>query len=98
MTSQQIAKLISEGRFPGQMGRPELVETHISWVLLCERYAYKIKKPIRYSFLDFSTLEKRRYYCEKEIELNRRLTHDLYLDVQAIVEKSGQLSVGDREG
>ncbi|HTR31543.1 MAG TPA: hypothetical protein VMH27_19860 [Puia sp.] len=98
MTNQHIAKLISEGEFPEQAGRPELVETHISWILVCDRFVYKIKKPIRYSFLDFSTLEKRRYFCEREIELNRRLTHDIYLDVQPVVEIRGRLSIGDREG
>jgi len=98
MTSQHIAELLLTGAFPEQTGRPDVVETHISWVLLCDRFAYKIKKPIRYSFLDFSTLEKRKYYCEREIELNNRLTNDVYLDVQPIVEISGRLYVGDQKG
>lgn len=58
-----------------------VVETHISWVILTDKYAYKIKRPVRYSFLDFSTLELRHHYCEREIELNRRLTSDVYLRV-----------------
>jgi aminoglycoside phosphotransferase family enzyme/predicted kinase len=58
-----------------------LVETHISWVLLTGPYAYKIKKPVNLGFLDFSTLEKRRFYCEEELRLNRRLAESLYLDV-----------------
>src|ERR1700710_1674313 len=59
----------------------ELVETHISWVLLTREFAYKIKKPVRLDFLDFSTLELRRHFCNEEIRLNRRLAADLYVDV-----------------
>jgi len=98
MTKEQINKLLLEGRFPGSSGRPELIETHISWVFLCDEFVYKIKKPIHYSFLDFSTLEKRKYYCEREIELNLRLTDNIYLDVQTVKETSGQLFIGDESG
>ena len=62
----------------------EMVETHISWVLLVGDYAYKIKKAVNLGFLDFSTLEKRRFYCAEELRLNRRLTPDLYLEVVPI--------------
>jgi len=61
-----------------------LVETHISWVLLTGQYAYKIKKPVNFGFLDFSTLEKRRFLCTEELRLNRRLAEDLYIDVVPI--------------
>ncbi|PKM12633.1 MAG: aminoglycoside phosphotransferase [Gammaproteobacteria bacterium HGW-Gammaproteobacteria-3] len=57
------------------------METHISWVLLAGRHAYKIKKPVDFGFLDFSTLEKRHFYCLEEVRLNRRLAEVLYLDV-----------------
>lgn len=97
MTKEQVDKLISERQF-SQNTTPDLVETHISWVLIGEEFVYKIKKPICYSFLDFSTLEKRKYYCEREIELNRRLTSDLYLDVAAIREESGHLFVNGQKG
>jgi len=64
------------------LGAPvEVVETHISWVLLSGDYAYKIKKAVNLGFLDFSTLEKRRFYCSEELRLNRRLAPDLYLGV-----------------
>lgn len=62
----------------------EMLETHISWVFLAGPYAYKIKKPVNLGFLDFSTLEARRYYCEEELRLNRRLAPDLYIDVVEI--------------
>ncbi|OQP63832.1 hypothetical protein A3860_23115 [Niastella vici] len=98
MTKEQIDKLISAGEFPEHNGRPELIETHISWVILCDRFVFKIKKPVCYSFLDFSTLEKRKYYCEREIELNKRLTEHIYLDVQPVTEISDLFFIGKKEG
>jgi aminoglycoside phosphotransferase family enzyme/predicted kinase len=62
----------------------QLVETHISWVVLTGLYAYKIKKPVKFSFVDFSTLEKRRWFCEEEVRLNRRLAPDVYLGIVPI--------------
>ena len=62
----------------------QLVETHISSVLLTGDYAYKLKKPLDLGFLDFSTLEKRRHFCHEELRLNRRLAPQLYLDVIAV--------------
>jgi len=62
----------------------KLVETHISWILLTGRYAYKIKKPVKFSFVDFSTLERRRWFCEEEVRLNRRLAPDVYLGVASL--------------
>lgn len=62
----------------------QVIETHISWVLLTGDYAYKIKKPIDLGFLDFSSLAKRQHYCMQELALNRRLAPQIYLDVIAI--------------
>jgi uncharacterized protein len=70
--------------FDHEIDAIRIVETHISWVLLTGRYAYKIKKPVNFGFLDFSTLEKRRYCCTEEIRLNRRLAADIYLEVVPI--------------
>ena len=64
--------------------RVELIETHISCVLLAGDYAYKIKKPVNLGFLDFSTLAARRHFCEEELRLNRRTAPQLYLEVVAI--------------
>ena len=60
------------------------IETHISWVLLTGHYAYKIKKPVSFGFLDFSTLEKRHHFCNEELRLNRRFSPQIYLDVVEI--------------
>lgn len=97
MTREQVNKLLF-AILPERAGRPGLIETHISWVLVYDCFVYKIKKPIHYSFLDFSTLEKRRYYCQREVELNRRLTDDIYLDVQPVREISGCFFIGGEDG
>jgi hypothetical protein len=75
-----------------------LIETHISWVLLAGSHAYKIKKPVRLSFLDFSTLALRRHFCDEELRLNRRFAPRLYLGVLPITgsETAPQLG-GDGE-
>lgn len=79
-----IRALLESERYPDPAPRVELVETHISWVLLAGEFAYKIKKPVTLPFLDFGTLAKRRIYCELELRLNRRFAPALYLDVMAI--------------
>ena len=98
MTKDQINRLVSDGEFPDSTHQRELIETHISWVILRDRFVYKIKKPVHYSFLDFSTVERRKYYCEKEIKLNRRLTENIYLDVQPIQECQGRFIMGGNKG
>lgn len=98
MTQEQISSLISKGEFPETTHERELIETHISWVIVCDQFVYKIKKPVRYSFLDFSTLALRKRCCEREIELNRRLTDNIYIDVQPICEWQGRLIMGGKEG
>lgn len=62
----------------------ELITTHASWVLLTPKFAYKIKKPVQFSFLDYSTLEKRQHACQEELRLNRRLIQGMYLDVVTV--------------
>ncbi|KHE91725.1 MAG: AAA family ATPase [Candidatus Scalindua rubra] len=79
-----ITKLLKAECFKHSVSRIELIETHISWVVLTGEFAYKIKKPVNFGFLDFSTLEKRRLCCEQELRLNRRLAAELYLDVVTI--------------
>ena len=80
----QIERLMQPSLFAHPVENIRLVETHISWVILTGSFAYKIKKPVDLGFLDFSTLEKRHFYCEEEIRLNRRLAADYYLDVVPI--------------
>ncbi|BCU06093.1 AAA family ATPase [Allochromatium tepidum] len=70
--------------YPHEVDGVEHIETHISHVLLAGEYAYKFKKPLDLGFLDFSTLERRRFCCAEELRLNRRLAPDLYLDVVTV--------------
>lgn len=70
--------------YPHPVDTVRLIETHISWVLIAGAFAYKIKKPVDFGFLDFSTLKKRHFCCEEELRLNRRLAPDIYLRVVTI--------------
>ncbi|MBK7249345.1 MAG: AAA family ATPase [Gammaproteobacteria bacterium] len=80
----RIEDMLQAAVFPHATGPIELAETHISWVVLTGPYAYKIKKPVRFEFIDCSTLERRRMLCEEELRLNRRFAPGLYLDVVPI--------------
>jgi hypothetical protein len=79
-----IAALLDPGAYPHPVDDVQIVETHISTVLLAGEFAYKIKKPVSLGFLDFSTLEARRHFCFEELRINRRFAPRLYLDVVAI--------------
>lgn len=82
---RRLVGALLDGRcFPHPAQTVRLVETHISWVLLAGRYAYKIKKALDLGFLDFTSLHARQFYCAEEIRLNRRLAPKIYLDVIAI--------------
>ncbi|HLF62531.1 MAG TPA: hypothetical protein VI603_02205 [Saprospiraceae bacterium] len=76
----------------------ELIETHISWVILLDTYAYKLKRPVRFSFLDFTTLDLRHQYCMREVELNQRLTEGIYLGVVPVYKSSDAITIGESKG
>ncbi len=84
-----LGALLQPGAYPHGVGVVELITTHISWVLLAGEYAYKIKRPVRYSFIDLTSLERRRLLCEEELRLNRRFAPDLYLDVCKVIAAGG---------
>jgi len=71
----------------------QLIETHVSWVLLTGEFAYKIKRPVQYSFVDQRSLERRRFLCLEEVRLNRRFAPELYLGVCPITAGSGEARV-----
>ena len=79
--ADKVAALGRSDLYRDETAAVACMETHMSWVFLTERYAYKLKKPVRYEYLDFSTPALRRFNCEEEIRLNRRLAPDIYLDV-----------------
>lgn len=89
-----ITALRDPSCYPHPVRRVEVIETHISWVLLTGDYAYKIKKPVTLAFLDFSSLEARRRYCNEELRLNRRTAPRLYLDVVPITGSVSRPAVG----
>lgn len=98
MNRQQIQEIIERGVFPDTPAQAELMETHISWVILTQDHAFKIKKPVKYPFLDFSTVAKRKYYCEREVALNRRLTQGMYLAVLPIRVRKERFVIGGESG
>jgi aminoglycoside phosphotransferase family enzyme len=78
---QVVEALMKPEAYDEETGDIELVQTHISFVFLTRNIVYKVKKAVNLGFLDFTTLEKRRFFLEKELELNRRLCGDMYLEV-----------------
>ena len=84
MNNQLIQSLQRAAAYPHEVTAVHVIETHISWVFLTGKYAYKLKKPVDFGFLDFSTLAQRRHYCEEELRLNRRFAPELYLEVVTI--------------
>jgi hypothetical protein len=90
----RIEGLLVRAAYTHPVAQLQLKQTHISWIVLTGRYAYKVKKPVRYAFIDASTLERRHFLCDEELRLNRRFAPDLYLDVVPIVRDGDQLKVG----
>lgn len=89
-----VEALLRAAAFPHPADDIELMETHISWVVLAGNYAYKIKKPVVLDFLDFGTLEKRRHFCEEELRLNQPWAPELYLDVVTITGPADEPLIG----
>lgn len=99
MTSSTLPPLIQqmlEPRFyPHSVSQPiQLIQTHISYVILTGDYVYKLKKPVNFGFLDFSTLEKRQHFCQEELRLNQRGAAELYLEVFPITQNGEQFQLG----
>ena len=84
MERSTVQRLLIPGAFPHPVGDIQLIETHISWVILTGEFAYKIKKPVDLGFLDFRELQQRRHFCNEELALNRRYTPEIYLELAPI--------------
>jgi len=89
-----VQALLKPETYPHHPQKVELVQTQMSFLFLTGDYVYKVKKPVNLGFLDYTTLEKRRFFCRQELELNRRLCHDVYLEVVPIVSRRGQIYLG----
>lgn len=80
--------------YPHAVGEIQLIETHISWIFLTGKYTYKIKKPVNLGFVDFTTLSRRKFFCDEELRLNQRTSEDFYLDVVPVAVFGGYPKVG----
>lgn len=92
--AEKVAFLSGGGAYPQGTGEVVRCETHMSWVFLAGDKAYKLKKPVRFRYLDFSTLARRETACQAELSLNRRLARDVYLGVEALVLSPRGLAIG----
>lgn len=95
-TSELYKKLQDLCVYGSDIKEVKILQTHISFVVLTGRYAYKIKKPVNFGFLDFSTLNKRKFFCEEELKLNRRLCPEIYIDIVKITKKNNDLEVNGK--
>ncbi|MCA1995329.1 MAG: AAA family ATPase, partial [Coleofasciculus sp. S288] len=92
MTQTAVPSLIEQMMQPGFYPHPvtepiQLIQTHVSYVFLTGDYAYKVKKPVNFGFLDFSTLEKRQHFCLEELRMNQPIAPEIYLEVLAIAQE-----------
>jgi len=91
-----VKALLKPQAYPHKPQKIELVQTQMSFIFLAGEYVYKIKKPVNLGYLDYTTLEKRHFFCHQELGLNRRLCPDAYLAVVPIVEEKGELRIEGR--
>lgn len=89
-----LRALLDPRAYPHPVGLVELVETHISWVLLAGAFAYKLKRPVCFPFVDQREPAQRRHLCEEELRLNRRFAPQLYLDVVPVMFRAGRVCIG----
>jgi uncharacterized protein len=97
--SQQrlIAFLESPASYPHRPAEVHVIQTHISWVFIASPFVFKVKKPLNLGFLDFTTLEKRRHFCQREVDLNRRLAPEIYLGAVPIYKSESEFSFNARD-
>ena len=81
--------MLSSSFYPNRPRDVKLIQTHLSWVFLAGDRVYKVKKPVDFGFLDFTSLNKRRFFCNEEIRLNQRLCPDIYLGTASITREEG---------
>lgn len=91
-----VKALLNPKAYPDTPKGVELVQTQMSFVFLTDDYVYKVKKPVNLGYLDYTTLDKRQFYCQKEVELNQRLCPDTYLGVVSITRDKGNILIRNR--
>jgi aminoglycoside phosphotransferase family enzyme len=93
---EMVQALLNPKAYPEIPQQIELAQTQMSFVFLTDDYVYKVKKPVNLGYLDYTTLDKRHFFCQREIELNRRLCPDVYLGVVAITRDKGDILVNGK--
>ena len=88
--------LLKPAAYPEPTEQVRLIETHVSSIFITDRFVYKVKKPVDFGFLNFTTLDRRRFYCEEEVRLNRRLCPEIYLGVVELRSSPGGAAFGAR--
>ena len=89
MVLNTLKSLLKPEAYPEPTHSVELLQTHVSWIFLTDTHAFKVKKPVNFGFLNFSTIDRRRFYCNEEVRLNRRLCPNIYEGVVEMRESSG---------
>src|SRR5512134_3004535 len=92
---RHVEAMLDPEFYPRKTKSVELIQTHISYVLVADDRVYKLKKPVRFSFLDFSTLARRHHFCREEVRLNRRLAPDTYLGVSSLIADGDGFRLGE---
>ena len=91
INSPLIEQMMQPGFYPHPVTEPiQMIQTHVSYVLLTGNYAYKVKKPVNFGFLDFSTLERRQHFCLEELRMNQPIAPEIYLEVLPITQTANQ--------
>jgi len=96
MLPELVKALLKPAAYPEAVGKIELMQTQMSFVFLTDEFVYKVKKPVDLGYLDYTTLDKRQFFCQKEVELNRRLCPEIYLGVVPITRDKGAFVIGGR--
>ncbi|GAA3584387.1 hypothetical protein [Snuella lapsa] len=94
MNTRDITGLCRSPTLKDIYGYEECIETHSAWILLCDAYVFKIKKPVKFKFLDYSELSKRKFYCEEELRLNSRFAPEVYLKVLPVTYHDNVYNLG----
>src|SRR5512143_3286384 len=97
MEQRILQSLLAPSAYAEPVTPVHLVHTHLSFIFIIDHFVYKIKKPVDFGFLNFTTLDRRRFYCDEEVRLNRRLSSEIYLGVVEVRESSGNAMI-DGEG
>jgi len=91
---EMVQALLDPKAYPDATQGVELAQTQMSFVFLTDKYVYKVKKPVNLGYLDYTTPERRHFYCQREVELNRRLCPDAYLAVVPVTQDKGNILIG----